>query len=130
MTTVQRIWRFKNRLIKLTASKCRKCGYVSYPPKKACPKCGSRDVSLVELPRKGKVLTYTVLNVPIKGFNGPIIIALIKLGEATIMSEIIDVSPEDVNIGMEVEATIAPSARTLDGAIPYVVKFRPVKVRA
>ncbi len=129
MTTVQRIWRFKRRLIKLTASKCLKCGYIAYPPKHACPRCGSRDLVSLDLPSKGRIETYTILNVPIKGFENslPLIIALIRLGDALVMSEVINVKPEEVREGMEVEATIAPSARTLDGAIPYVVKFKPVE---
>jgi len=126
MTTIQRIWRFKDRLIKLMASKCNNCGFTAYPPKSACPRCGSKNLQMIELPRRGKVISYTILNVPIKGFEAPLIIALIKLNDAIVMSEIINADPNNIKIGMEVEATIAPSARTLDGAIPYVVKFKPI----
>jgi len=129
VTTIQRIWRFKDRLIKLTASKCKDCGFTTYPPKSACPKCGSKNVEILQLPRRGKVVSYTILNVPIKGFDAPLIIALIKLNDVVVMSEIINVDPKDIKVGMEVEATIAPSARTLDGAIPYVVKFKPITLR-
>ncbi len=132
MTTIQRIWRLRDRLIRLSGTKCNKCGLVTYPPKAACPRCGSRDVIEIELPREGEVLTYTILNVPIKGFEdyAPLVIALIKLGEAKVLAQLTDVRPEEVKVGMKVKATIRRTAPTLDGVVPYVVKFKPVRGEA
>jgi len=127
MTTIQRIWRLRETLLKLTATRCLECGYVSFPPKASCPKCGSRNLVKERLPQSGRVVSYTVLNVPIKGFEeqAPLIIAIIQLGEAKILSQLTDVSPEDVYVGMEVESTIRRTAPTLDGVVPYVLKFKP-----
>ncbi len=129
MTTIQRIWRLRNRLIRLSGTKCQDCGLVTYPPKAACPKCGSRNLIEIELPREGEVLTYTVLNIPIKGFEqyAPLIIAIIKLGEAKVLAQLTDVKPEEVRVGMRVQATIRRTAPTLDGVVPYVVKFKPIR---
>jgi len=129
VTTIQRIWRLRNRLIRLSGTKCQDCGLVTYPPKAACPKCGSRNLIEIELPRKGEVLTYTILNVPIKGFEqyAPLIIAIIKLGDAKVLAQLTDVKPEEVRVGMKVQATIRRTAPTLDGVVPYVVKFKPIK---
>jgi len=130
MTTIQRIWRLRSTLLRLTATRCLDCGYVSFPPKAACPKCGSRNVVREELPKVGSVITYTVLNVPIKGFEeqAPLIVGLIKLGEARMLAQLTDVKPEDVKIGMKVAATVRRTATTLDGVVPYVVKFRPIRI--
>jgi len=127
MTTIQRIWRLRSTLLRLRATRCLDCGYVSFPPKAACPKCGSRNIVREELPKEGKVLTYTILNVPIKGFEdqAPLIVALIKLGDARVLAQLTDVKPEDIKTGMEVIATVRRTAPTLDGVVPYVVKFRP-----
>ena len=129
MTTIQRIWRLRNTLLKLTATRCLDCGFVSFPPKAACPKCGSKNVIREELPREGEVLTYTILNVPIKGFENqaPLIIAIIKLGDARVLAQLTDVQPEEVEVGMKVIATIRRTAPTLDGVVPYVIKFRPLR---
>ncbi len=129
MTTIQRIWRLRDRLIRLSGTKCNNCGLVTYPPKAACPRCGSRDLVEIQLPREGEVLTYTVLNIPIKGFerHAPLMIAIIKLGDAKVLAQLTDVRPEDVHIGMKVKATIRRTAPTLDGVVPYVVKFKPVR---
>jgi len=127
ITTIQRIWRLRSTLLHLRATRCLDCGYVSFPPKAACPKCGSRNIVREELPKEGKVLTYTVLNVPIKGFEDhtPLIVALIQLGDAKVLAQLTDVSPEDVRLGMKVVSTVRRTAPTLDGVVPYVVKFRP-----
>ncbi len=129
MTTIQRIWRLRNRLIRLSGTKCQDCGFVAYPPKAVCPKCGSRNLIEIELPREGEVLTYTMLNVPIKGFEqyAPLVIAIIKLGDAKVLAQLTDVKPEEVQEGMRVQATIRRTAPTLDGVVPYVVKFKPIR---
>ncbi|MEM4486006.1 MAG: Zn-ribbon domain-containing OB-fold protein [Zestosphaera sp.] len=129
MTTIQRVWRIKDVLLNIIATKCLECGYVVYPPKARCPKCGSERVVRENLPREGEVLTYTIIQVPAKGFEefAPLIIALIKLGDAKVLSEIVEVRPEEVRIGMKVVATVRRTAKTIDGGIPYVVKFRPIE---
>ncbi len=129
MTTIQRIWRFKERAIQPRATRCRKCGFVTYPPKAACPRCGSREVDNVVLPKKGRILTFTVLKVPLRGFESevPLIIAMVELGGARMLTQIIDANPEEIRSGLEVEAVIDRGAKTLDGAIPYIIKFRPAK---
>jgi len=123
----QRIWRLKDIYLNLIATKCLDCGYVSYPPKAACPKCSSRKVERVKLNDVGKVVSYTVITVPIEGFEklSPFIIALVDVGGAKILTQLTNVSADEVRIGMEVEATVRRTAETLDGYIPYVVKFRP-----
>ncbi len=85
-----------------------------------------------ELPKSGELLTYTVLNVPIKGFEAqaPLIVGLIKLGDARVLAQLTDVKPEEVKAGMRVVATVRRTAPTLDGVVPYVVKFRPVEKEA
>lgn len=129
MTTIQRVWRIKDVLLNIMASRCLTCNYVAFPPKARCPKCGSEDVIRESLPREGEVLTYTVIQVPAKGFEefAPLVIALIKLGDARILSEVVEVKPEEMRIGMKVVATVRRTAKTIDGGVPYVVKFRPLE---
>ncbi len=128
MTTIQRIWRLRTTLLKLTATRCLDCGYVSFPPKAACPRCGSKNIVREELPKTGELLTYTVLNIPIKGFEdqAPLAVGIIKLGDARMLAQLTDVTPESIKTGMKVVATVRRTAPTLDGVVPYVVKFRPM----
>lgn len=125
--TFQRIWRLKDVLLDLVGIKCLDCGYTSYPPKTACPKCSSRNVKKIALGGFGKVISYTVVNVPIEGFENmlPLVIALVETENGRVLTQLTNVKPEEVYIGMEVEATVRRSAMTLDGYVPYIVKFKP-----
>ncbi|MEM0361191.1 MAG: Zn-ribbon domain-containing OB-fold protein [Sulfolobales archaeon] len=123
----QRLWRLKDVLLDLVGIRCLDCGYTCYPPKAACPKCSSRNVEKTALGNSGRILSYTVVNVPIEGFENmsPLVIALIETSNGKVLTQLTNVKPEEVYIGMEVEATIRRSAMTLDGYVPYIVKFKP-----
>lgn len=125
MTSVQRLWRRAREYLGLKAVRCRSCGEVIYPPKKACPYCGSRDLEEVALPRKGKVVTYTVINVPIEGFPKPTVIAVAELGGAKVMGQVIS-GADALEEGAEVEVVLGKVGRTVEGLEYYVPAFRVV----
>lgn len=120
-------WRRREARYKLIASKCKSCERAHYPPVRVCPSCGG-DVERVELPREGRLISYSVVYAASKGARdkSPVVLGLIDLGVAKILAEITDASPEELRPGMEVEAAF----RRLDhdgneGLIVYGVKFRP-----
>ena len=125
MTSVQRLWRRAREYLGLKALKCRRCGEVIYPPKRACPYCGSRDLEEVTLPRRGRVVTYTVINVPIDGFPKPTVIAVADLGGAKVMAQVIEGAEELVE-GAEVEVVLGKVGRTVEGLEYYMPAFRVV----
>jgi uncharacterized protein len=61
----------------LKASKCH-CGKVSVPPKNRCPQCG-KIMDQTELVNRGKVLTFTTLQVAPEGYTPPLRVALVEL---------------------------------------------------
>ncbi|OYT49915.1 MAG: transcriptional regulator [Desulfurococcales archaeon ex4484_204] len=130
MASIQRFWRIQGNVLNLIATKCSNCGYVSYPPKAACPKCGSRNVEEIKLPGRGRVVTYTVINVPIKGFEDstPLLIAIVEINNARIMCQLVGIDENMLKkglVGLEVEAVVRRGNPTLDNAIPYIIKFKP-----
>jgi uncharacterized OB-fold protein len=46
----------------ITAYKCTNCGYVNYPRHERCLNCGQRDFKEIKPTKKGKLLTYTIVN--------------------------------------------------------------------
>lgn len=48
---------------KLLGGKCKKCGKVHLPPRPLCDNCFSNEFEWVELPKRGKLLTYTIIHV-------------------------------------------------------------------
>ncbi len=123
------IWRTRIPRYRLIGKECKKCGRRHYPPRPACPYCGSRELVEVELPRTGVIESYTVIHTVMEGFKdrAPLIIATIKLDDGTrVVAPITDAEPEDVRTGMRVEAVLR---RIRDdgsyGLIGYGTAFRP-----
>ncbi len=68
---------------KLLGLKCPECGAITVPPKMTCQKCTSPDMEIVELKGKGKIRTFTTVNVAPEGREDevPYIILLVELDE-------------------------------------------------
>lgn len=79
-----RIYQFYDNLKagRFTTTKCKKCGYVAYPPRVICPECYSDELEYIDLPQTGKIITFVeqARGVPL-GFEAPLIHAWIDLGE-------------------------------------------------
>ena len=83
----------KNKLLGL---KCQDCGALIVPPKMACSKCASNNLEIIELGGKGKITTFTTVNVAAEGREGevPYTIVMVELDEGPwIMGNLIDVDP-------------------------------------
>jgi len=120
-------WRIRDRYYRLIGSKCGECGDEFFPPVYRCKGCGSEHVRDKEMPKTGKIMTYTVLHEPLPGFEAqaPLYLAVVKLDNgARILTQIVD-SPEDsVKTGAKVRATIRRAMVDGDsGQIIYGYKF-------
>ncbi len=128
--SVPRYWRERKIKYRLIGGKCKTCGRSFYPPRKVCPYCSSREVEKILLPRKGKVLSYTIIHVPPKGFENysPYVVAIVELENgARVLAQLTDIDENEVKIGLEVEAVFRKySEQSPEGIIEYGIKFRPV----
>jgi len=68
---------------KLLGLKCQDCGAITVPPKMACHKCTSNNLEITELKGKGKIKTFTTVNVASEGREDevPYTIVLVELDE-------------------------------------------------
>jgi uncharacterized OB-fold protein len=110
---------------KLVGTRCKKCKVVYCPPRADCSKCYSSDMEHFELSGKGAVLAYTIIYVAPESFSclAPYILVIAKLDEGPkLLSHLVGVKPEDVKIGMRVEAVFEP---TSNGLVYY--NFKPMK---
>jgi len=86
---------------KLLGLKCKECGAITVPPKMVCRKCTSPDMDIVELGSKGKIVTFTTVNVASEGRQDevPYIIVLVELDEGPwIMGNLIDIDPAEATM--------------------------------
>lgn len=91
-----------NRLLGL---KCRDCGAITVPPTMVCRKCTSPDMEIVELTGRGKIQTFTSVNVAPEGREDevPYIIVLVELDEGPwIMGNLEGIDP----VGATMETVI------------------------
>ena len=90
---------------KLLIQRCAGCGALRHPPRPMCPRCQSLDWDTVESSGKGVVYSFVVSHYPqVPAFDYPLAIGLIELEEGTrLVSNVIDVDPADVHVGMPVE---------------------------
>jgi uncharacterized OB-fold protein len=92
-----RHWRIRDRYYRLMGNKCEECGAEYFPPVYRCKKCGSEKLADAEMPRSGKILTYTQLYEPLPGFEdqAPMYLAIVELENgARVVGQVVD-SPED-----------------------------------
>jgi len=97
----------------LTTTKCSKCGRVSWPPRVVCPECHSDQLEWVQFPSRGKVDVFTTqwAGQP-PGFDLPLILAMLEFpGMPTILSHIVETSPDEIEDGCEVELVVLPVDR-------------------
>ncbi|MEM2385552.1 MAG: Zn-ribbon domain-containing OB-fold protein [Candidatus Bathyarchaeia archaeon] len=88
---------------KLVGGKCRKCGKIHLPPRPLCDNCLSADFEWVELPQKGKLITYTIIHVAPPQFQSiaPYAVGIIQLENGVNLPGIIRDTPLDkIEIGM------------------------------
>ncbi|AHF97300.1 MAG: Zn-ribbon domain-containing OB-fold protein [Desulfurella sp.] len=105
MLTIPRNWREKPQRYMLKGGKCKDCGYTMYPARKVCPKCHSENIEIIDLPREGKILTYTVIYSAPEGFEdfSPYAVAIVELTNgARLMLQIVDTDFNNIEIGKKV----------------------------
>ena len=106
MLTPQRYWREIPQRYRLEAGKCKKCGYIAFPPRLICPQCRNREFEIIRLKDEGRVVSYTIIRVPPEQFSdqAPYAIGIIELNnEVKILAQIVDCDFEDLDIGKKVK---------------------------
>ncbi len=89
---------------KLMGGKCRSCGKLLVPPKPLCPECFSSDLTWKEIPKNGKLRTYTVIHVAPKQFQAftPYAVGIVELEDgAQLPGMIRNVTLDKVQVGMQ-----------------------------
>jgi uncharacterized OB-fold protein len=113
----------------LMGSKCRRCGYVTFPPRIACSACINKgSMEVVPLGSRGTIETFSVLHIGTPDFKAPYILAYVLIGGAKVLSLITGCEPkeESLEIGEEVELVIEKIREDEQGNEVRGYKFRPI----
>jgi len=114
---------------KIMGARCKCCNVVYVPPRMYCEKCFEKLEEWIEVGRKGIVHTFTVACIDKDGccLKEPVIYAVIKFdgAEGGLVHKLGEVKPENVCIGMKVEAVFKPKEQRV-GSINDIKYFKPV----
>jgi uncharacterized OB-fold protein len=91
---------------RLMGGKCRKCGKIHLPPRPLCDKCLSTEFEWVELPRTGRLLTYTIIHVAPTQFQNmaPYAVGIVQLENGVKIPGMIKDAPLDkIRVGMQLK---------------------------
>jgi len=106
MLTPPKYWRECPQRYRLEAAKCSQCGKIFFPPRLICDECRAEKFETVILPRNGKIVTYSLINVPASNFSdeAPVVYGVVELENGVkISTQITDCKGDELEIGLPVE---------------------------
>jgi uncharacterized OB-fold protein len=111
---------------RMMGSRCKKCGYKTFPPVADCPQCLSPNFEFVEYNGKGKLFTFSTIAAAPTGFEDevPYTIGVVELEEGgRLLAWIGETIPvADVQIGMDVQAVPRIFEETEDIKVYYTIE--------
>jgi uncharacterized protein len=117
-----------DRGLVMVASKCKKCGSVSFPKNELCVFCLNEEMEEIELSKRGVLYSYTITRMPVDRWTAPHAIGQISIPEnqlRIVAPLIMQQETDTFTIGDEVEMEIA---KYWDDGEDDIVgyKYRPV----
>ncbi len=111
----------------LRIQQCQGCDALHHPPMVRCPRCGGYDLGYLVSKGRGKVYSFAEVHHPqFPIFDYPLLVVLIELEEGTrILSNLVGVSGDEVEIGMPVELAIEATDPELN--LPLFRRVRPAR---
>jgi uncharacterized OB-fold protein len=105
------------------------CNNTFFPKRLICPECKSQNIQSVKLSGKGKLITFTIIDVAPEGFvdQVPYAVGIVELSEGLrVMGQITDCDPKELKIGDKLTTQfrrMREEGKT--GMIMYCYKFVP-----
>ncbi|MCJ7588006.1 MAG: Zn-ribbon domain-containing OB-fold protein [Candidatus Aminicenantes bacterium] len=129
MPTPSRYWREIPQRYRYEAGRCKACGFICFPPRLVCPRCGAREFETTKLAGTGTVLTYTIIRVAPEGFEDqvPYAVGIAELEDGVkLTAQIVDCDFASLKIGLKVRLEFRKLSEDGEaGIIHYGYKFVP-----
>lgn len=93
--------------------RCTACRTWIHYPRPVCRSCGSADLAPDVVSGRGTVYSFTVTHQAVAGYEPPFAVVIVELEEQPglrMVSNLVDVAPGDIRIGMPVEVMFQPVA--------------------
>ena len=115
--------------VSLTENRCLDCGEAFFPGRHYCANCSSATLERQTFGPRGVVHTFTVVHQRLPGaaVDPPYAIVVVGMdGGVSAQSVLVDADPQDVSVGMTVEAIARTVLTDEDGASLINYFFRPL----
>lgn len=111
---------------RILGRQCRACGRALVPPRMFCEQCFRPTDCWVEVPDTGTVNTFSLCYVTwdLRRLTVPELPAVIDLSSGGLLHKLGGVEPDDIHIGMHVQAVWKPQAERR-GSILDIAHWRP-----
>lgn len=120
----------------LRGSRCSQCGACAFPVNPSCIRCGSLEVEVVQLPRRGRLWAWTIQRfMPKTPYRSsetettfrPFGVGYVELpGALRVETRLTENDPGKLRIGAEMELVIYTHRVDADGTAVMNYAFRPV----
>ena len=89
---------------RLLVQRCDDCETLRHPPRPMCPHCQSLKCNTIDANGRGTVISFVIpRHPPMPFFDDGYIVALVELDEGVrLVTNLVEVAPEDVSMGMRV----------------------------
>lgn len=106
---------------------CPTCDFTYVPGRIFCERCLNELDKWVDVGTKGEVHTFTLLYEDYDGskLDQPQLVAMIRMGDGGLLHLLGEIEPEEIFIGMQVEAVFKPQEER-QGSIEDIQYFLPV----
>jgi len=111
---------------KILGTRCSNCERTYVPAILFCERCLAQLDEWVDVGTTGEVYTFTLLYTNYDGSPReiPEIVVFVNLADGGIIHRLVNIDPEEVAIGMQVEAVFKPQAER-KGSILDITHFKP-----
>lgn len=110
----------------LLGSRCGSCGAHFFPVRQACSGCLHDDLETIRFSTTATLYTYSVIRQSTPDFEVPYALGYVDLPEGVrVMTQLTGRSPEDYELGMEMELVVVPFGTDEDGGELAGFRFRP-----
>lgn len=90
---------------RLTVPRCRACASFFLYPRSSCPRCGHREIELVDAAGTGRLLSFVVNHRGPQGFEPPYALGIVQLTEGPrMLAGVMAEGPDEVAVGAAVHA--------------------------
>lgn len=117
----------------LVAQACEDCGARYFDRRNACARCGGRSFCERELPRSGRLRSFTVVHRAAPGVSVPFISAIAELDDgSSVKANLVEVEPdpERIMLGGPLELTTWVHGTDSEGTEAVAFGFRPTAEEA